>query len=184
MSLWMLWHEVNGLSRYGVQHKSNWEWHWFVDYTVCRPRGTFTTKLTVLAHCLHTVIYLVNLRVNLERNCITEQLVIIFFPPRTYGAPPVNLNIKTAGSRPYGQGIGPFFFLSFSSVLNWKAAFLLSVLICAAFFINSKAEGSGSGCSWEHKWGSGAGSGNGVLWRETLEEARFVFVWLIHCQNV
>lgn len=54
---------------------------------------------------------------------------------------------------------------SFSLVffLGLKSSFSLPVLICAAFLINSKAEGSGSGCSWEHKWGSSAGGGNGVL---------------------
>lgn len=31
--------------------------------------------------------------------------ILFIFPSRPYGAPPVNLNIKTTGSRPYGQGM-------------------------------------------------------------------------------
>lgn len=47
---------------------------------------------------------------------------------------------------------------------------------------SSKDEGSGSGCSRKHQWGSSAGGGHGVLRGETLEEARCVrATWCICC---
>lgn len=51
--------------------------------------------------CQCMVIYLVCIK-SLEDK---SSFLHFFFSPRSYGAPPVNLNIKSTGSRPYGQGI-------------------------------------------------------------------------------
>lgn len=105
---------------------------------------------------------------------ISTRLEILLSCLRPYGAPPVNLNIKTPGSRPYGQGIVVFFPSEVKQLLATFPKELINVSWLV--LVSRQAEGSGSGRSREHQRRAGAGGGAGVLRGEAVEEARWVCV--------